>query len=298
MDKISVVIPVYNGENCIRRTINNVLKQTYSYLEIIIVDDGSIDKTEIICRSFTDKRISYYKKDNGGPSDARNFGLEKISGDFVCFLDADDDFQLNHIEHLYKNIVSHGCDFCSNSTHDNCDKAEWHVTDNIMAMNKIIDSDVFGGFLWNKIFITRYIKDNHLKFNIEFFMCEDLVFVFEYLKYCQKCLFMNTCTYNYHEGLGISKFNISDKRLTEFYAKRYLRNMMYEFGGECFENLGVMCIELAIRYYCKLFFVTGHTKMRKDLKQEIIDNYFKYRKRMTMKLKTIGFLVLLWSKIT
>lgn len=104
---ISVIIPTYNKEKTIKNAIESVLKQTYSLLEILVIDDGSIDDTHNIVNSINDERITYYYKNNGGLSDARNFGIEKSKGKYLLFLDADDYLDSKCIEILYKNIIQY-----------------------------------------------------------------------------------------------------------------------------------------------------------------------------------------------
>jgi glycosyltransferase involved in cell wall biosynthesis len=86
---VSAVIPVYNGERFLAETIESVLTQTYPNIECIVVNDGSTDGTAEVAKSFGDK-IRYFEKQNGGVSSTRNFGIERASGDYVAFLDADD----------------------------------------------------------------------------------------------------------------------------------------------------------------------------------------------------------------
>jgi len=87
---VSIVVPAYNAESFIGEAINSILLQTYSSWEIIVVNDGSSDRTEEIVRSFPDKRIAVVSQTNAGVSAARNTGLKLIQGEFVCFFDADD----------------------------------------------------------------------------------------------------------------------------------------------------------------------------------------------------------------
>ena len=88
--KISVVIPLYNKQKTIVNTINSVLNQTFKNFEIIIIDDGSNDVSHEMVSRINDERIKLYKKENGGVSSARNYGIEKSTGEFIYFLDADD----------------------------------------------------------------------------------------------------------------------------------------------------------------------------------------------------------------
>ncbi len=95
---VSIIMPAYNAEEYIEEAIRSVLSQTYQNWELFIINDGSTDTTEDKIASFTDERIKYYKKKNGGVSSARNLGLENMKGDFFCFLDADDYFTSNSLE--------------------------------------------------------------------------------------------------------------------------------------------------------------------------------------------------------
>jgi len=102
MPKVSVIIPLYNKERAIECTINSVLKQTYADFELIVVDDGSNDNSANIVTGIAlkDKRITYIYKKNGGVSSARNFGLSKANGEWIVFLDADDEMLPNNLEVL------------------------------------------------------------------------------------------------------------------------------------------------------------------------------------------------------
>lgn len=90
MSLVSVVIPLFNKEHCIADTIQSVLAQTFSDIELIIVDDGSSDNSLSIAKSIADRRISIYHKENEGVSATRNYGVEKATSDLILFLDADD----------------------------------------------------------------------------------------------------------------------------------------------------------------------------------------------------------------
>ena len=91
-DLISIIVPIYNVEKYLQECIESLLKQTYKNIEIILVDDGSPDNCPQICDEFLkkDKRIKVFHKVNGGLSDARNYGLERATGNYICFVDSDD----------------------------------------------------------------------------------------------------------------------------------------------------------------------------------------------------------------
>ena len=100
---VTVIIPVYNVEKYINRCLDSVIRQTYKNLEIIIVNDGSTDNSGKMCDEYAklDNRIIVIHKDNGGLSQARNIGIEKSTGEYICFIDSDDYVELNMIEDLY-----------------------------------------------------------------------------------------------------------------------------------------------------------------------------------------------------
>lgn len=99
MDKVSIIVPVYNGEKTIEECLNSIASQEYENYEVLIVDDGSSDGTSEICNSYTakDNRFHYYKKKNGGVSSARNYALKRASGSYVFFVDCDDTINSKYI---------------------------------------------------------------------------------------------------------------------------------------------------------------------------------------------------------
>lgn len=109
---ISVIIPVYNLENYIEKCLDSVLSQTYKNLEILVVDDGSTDSSPSICDKYSqsDSRIQVFHIDNGGAAHARNIALEKMTGEFVTFVDGDDYIDSTYIEKLYNNMTDKNAD--------------------------------------------------------------------------------------------------------------------------------------------------------------------------------------------
>lgn len=90
MEKVSVIIPTYNRGKLIERSVRSVLNQTYENIEVIVVDDGSLDNTEEVVKSIKDERIIYYKQENGGAAKARNTGVSLATADYIAFHDSDD----------------------------------------------------------------------------------------------------------------------------------------------------------------------------------------------------------------
>lgn len=111
-EKITVIVPVYNVENYLNKCLDSLINQTYKNLEIIVINDGSTDNSGEICQEYAqkDNRIIYIEKENGGLSDARNVGLDKMTGSYVTFIDSDDWVELDYVEILYKKIIEYQAD--------------------------------------------------------------------------------------------------------------------------------------------------------------------------------------------
>ena len=111
-EKITVIVPVYNVENYLNKCLDSLINQTYKNLEIIVINDGSTDNSGIICQEYAqkDNRIVYIEKENGGQSEARNMGLDRMTGSYVTFVDSDDWVEPNYVEVLYKKLLEYCAD--------------------------------------------------------------------------------------------------------------------------------------------------------------------------------------------
>lgn len=107
---ISVIVPVYNVQDELKKCVDSILKQTYTNFELLLINDGSTDNSLAICNQVAgvDKRIKVYSKQNGGLSDARNFGLKHASGEYVSFIDSDDYVDVDYLKKLYNSITLNG----------------------------------------------------------------------------------------------------------------------------------------------------------------------------------------------
>ena len=143
---ISVVIPVYNIEEYLERCVDSVCQQTYTNLEILLVDDGSTDGSGSLCERLAeaDKRIRVFHKENGGSSSARNLGLSKAQGEYVGFVDSDDYISANMYELLYAALQKYGAEIAQIGR-DEMD-AEGNVLPNICEPPKqeeFVESEAF-----------------------------------------------------------------------------------------------------------------------------------------------------------
>ena len=114
-EKVSVIIPVYNVEKYLRQCLDSILQQTYQNLEILIINDGSTDGSDAICREYLEKdeRITYHIKENSGVFDTRMIGLQEASGAYVTFVDSDDWIEKTYIEELYDKLITYHADIAA-----------------------------------------------------------------------------------------------------------------------------------------------------------------------------------------
>lgn len=179
--KVTVVVPVYNVSNYLEKCIDSIINQTYKKLEIILVDDGSTDNSGAICDDFAskDKRIKVIHKENGGLSDARNFGIDIATGEYIVFVDSDDYIALDMIEFLYNSLESNEADISTclyQNFYDGEDVLESddnisYVCSNTEALEKMLYQQDCTTSAWGKLYKTslfdgiRYPKGK---------ICEDL----------------------------------------------------------------------------------------------------------------------------
>lgn len=163
---VSVVVPVYNVEKYLSRCIDSISRQSYSNLQIILVDDGSKDNSAVICDEYSkkDTRISVIHKTNGGLSDARNVGIDNAKGDYICFIDSDDFVRETYVEDLLNAILKYNADIAvclfekgnSDKFNDVVENNQQNeiVLNNIGALNKLYDEvlNVNMVVAWNKLY--------------------------------------------------------------------------------------------------------------------------------------------------
>lgn len=222
---ISVIVPVYNVEQYLPRCIESIVNQTYKNLEIILVDDGSTDNSGKVCDKFAEKdsRIKVFHKSNGGVSSARNFGIEKASGDYIGFVDSDDAISNNMYEILLNNAIRYKVKVsCCQVLTKNIDGSNEHVYNNPSKIyNKcdIVEGFFFDEFIksfivppCNKIIEKEFLLKNNLKFK-NYRLAEDFLFIFEVLSFIENLYYDNSIGYFYlHRENSAMTSAFSEKR--------------------------------------------------------------------------------------
>lgn len=233
-NKLSVIVPVYNAEKYLNRCIRSILNQTYKNIELVLVDDGSTDKSVQICDKWTeeDSRVYAYHIKNGGPSNARNYGLKSATGRFIAFVDADDFLNPNMYEKMIESLIGTNCGMavCKWTIH-NIDTGTKEIANigtpgivDAIALKKIIAADDNaggGGYPWNKV-IDQTKVNVSLKIDIQFRdglkIYEDKIWLLEVLDHINEAVLIDTIGYNYEiKQNSLSHGNFS-KKIVDFVA--------------------------------------------------------------------------------
>ncbi|MGU8908543.1 glycosyltransferase family 2 protein [Clostridium perfringens] len=207
----SIIIPVYNVEKYLERCINSIINQTEKNIEIILVDDGSLDKSGNICDSFAknDSRIVVIHKKNGGLSDARNKGLEISNGKYILFVDSDDWCEENFVEEICNIAELNSLDLVVCGYKINYSNNNYIINKNFNFERKfcgkkeiseaIINLDTNGMFnvVWNKLYKREIIEKFKIEFDINAVPGEDLLFNCNYFTYIKNIYLLDKIYYNY-----------------------------------------------------------------------------------------------------
>lgn len=221
--KVSIIIPVYNAEQYIGKCIESVLSQEFQDFELLLVDDGSTDRSSAICDSYSakDKRVRCFHLKNGGPSKARNFGLRQARGEFIQFVDADDlitkDSGSIFNEAVKENLVDlviANADIVdgNNNLLNKLTLGQQGVFETELLLEKMNhkEKEQFLHYIWNKWYCRRIIVEKGLRFNESIRLGEDFLFNCAYFTACKKISIVNKTVYRYYKRDDLSltgKFN-------------------------------------------------------------------------------------------
>ncbi len=220
--KISIVIPAYNAEMVLNKCIESLILQSYSNIEILIIDDGSKDNTLQIANTFAkaDSRIKVFTKKNSGVSDTRNLGLEKVTGDYVSFIDADDYVEKNFFDNFLKSkknmdLYASGYKKKNGNLINDLEIPTTEYVSRQEMTNSILKDAAVYSFPWNKLYKTEIIKKNNIRFRTNIRYGEDLVFLFDFLKYANSLIKVKGAEYIYvQHGTSVSnKAILNEKQL-------------------------------------------------------------------------------------
>ena len=227
MDKVSIIVPVYNVEDCLSYCVDGLRQQTYKNIEIILVDDGSTDSSGEICDQYAqeDERIKVLHIDNGGQSRARNIGVQASSSDWIMFLDSDDYYDLKAVEYLVALRDKYAVDLVVTSIVEVRNyQTELNTDDISLGNSEKLDRytglvRMFygnsvgthpGGKLYKKEILLQYPYPEGMIY-------EDLAMAYEHIHYCAKIAVGYRSVYKYYRRMGSTVNSKYSERLLNFY---------------------------------------------------------------------------------
>ena len=278
---VSVIVPVYNGEKYLKVCIESIRQQSYKNLEIIIINDGSSDKSHEIAKGIAseDKRVIYIEQENKGVSSARNTGIDVAKGEFIVFVDCDDTIENNYVELLLDKSTRSKLDIVASgytdiSIYGTINLNDFYKGNSILNKNEFI-SNIFkgvGGTLWGKIFKKEIIDSNNIRMDPNIFMCEDMIFVLQYAINSKSFGAIEESIYNYNRK---NESSISSKMNFEYFAN--LINVMKAIEDILNKNKydknfidSILCER--IRSLSISFSIMQHDKKHKYSKNEKMNN--------------------------
>lgn len=260
--KFSIIIPAYNAEKTLAPCLESVRTQRYSNYEVIIVDDGSSDETSTIAQSFFqyDMRFRYFYQQNKGVSAARNFGIKHARGEFIVFLDSDDQYDKEYLQEFdkmtseYVDFDHFWCGFKSFDLHGeeveistyDSSRQNYVITNRSEIMN--LHEKTLDAALWNKAFRKSILDEHHILMDEKLSLGEDILFNFAYLDVSRSSIVINNKPlYRYTKapnGTLDSKFR---ENLYEIYEILHSRMLAY------LQNWNVSQKQMA-KYYNSVLF--------------------------------------------
>ena len=288
MKKVSIIIPIYNGEKYINECLQSVCNQNYKNIEIIIVNDGSIDSSLTICRDWQkkDSRIIIFNNENHGVSYSRNFGIEKSTGEYLAFIDADDiisfDYILTLVEMIEKNPL-YDCSIVSVGAFSKRLKPFSNGRMNRLSTYETHSAlySYLGGFIAGKLYKSGILKTNKLKLDENIAVCEDLLFNVQYLRHCREIVYNTGVKYLYRQHESSAIHNIYNLKWFDCLKAYELIIQEYEEKKE----LLLIVVYNYLKMLCEAKYRAKFLKEKvlvKNAKNEI-KCYQKYRKEFSIK---------------
>ena len=214
MSKVSIIVPVYNGEKVLKRCVDSIINQDYRDLEIILVDDGSKDDSFRIISEYAknDERIVPVHKENGGVSSTRNLALDLATGDYIQFIDVDDWLPFDSTKLMVRGMEENKTDLVIADFYrvvgDKIAKKGSIKEGGVTTRNAFADrmmltpADFYYGVLWNKLYRRDIIEKYHIRMDENISYSEDMIFNLEYLLHVEKIFVLKSPVYYYVKTEG------------------------------------------------------------------------------------------------
>ena len=259
---ISVIVPVYNAEKYIRRCVDSILNQTFEQFELLLIDDGSTDRSLAICDSYTyDKRIRVIHQTNQGVSVSRNNGIGNAVGQYIAFVDSDDFLEPDALDVFLSAIEENACDLVCASfqlvsmTEMLCRrklKRERLSSVQLASLCYHNGFDVIVGSVWGKLYRKDIIEKYKIRFPDNISYAEDNVFNIQYYQYINSAMMLDNVIYNYFYNDNSLTTKIRDKTFDDFIyvskeRKKYYQALLTDFRVDDFANRTLSTLLILLR---------------------------------------------------
>lgn len=295
MPKVSVIVPIYNVEKYLEKCINSLLSQTLEDIQIILVNDGSKDNSGNIAKEYEQNnkdRVIYVEKENGGLSDARNYGLKYATGDFIAFLDSDDYIEKNAYEEMYNKAIEENADYVE------CDFI-WEFPNKIRVdkqypyKNKKEMLSFVRVVAWNKLIKRQLITDNNLEFP-KGLRYEDVEFTYKLIPFINKFTYVDKPFIHYVQREG-SIANVQNERTAEIFTvldnviEFYKKNNIYEkYRDELEYNYARYLLCSSLKRMCKIKDKSIREKLLTENWERLNSNFPNWKKNVILKTVNTG----------
>ena len=303
MSKISIIIPVYNSEKSLEKCLTSVINQNYRDIEIIIINDGSKDSSQLIIEQYSkiDKRIKAIRTENKGVSNARNLGIQNANGKYICFLDSDDYVDKDMYSELVKQIKENDMIICGWKQEEVNNNMEVKLSEIEGDLQKVIESvpnkDItkYTNPPWNKMFKLELIKKNMIDFNSSISLGEDYIFNLKVMVKCRKIKTITNALYYYK--IETNGLNLKKRTIQEYWDNysRVIKNLE-EINDENEEiNIdGLVLNEISSTLYHLINFYEDKREVKKIIKEISNDEIFK-KKQLKANTKKNKILVCIFK---
>ena len=238
---VSIIVPVYNAEQYLRRCVDSILNQEYTDFELFLVNDGSTDSSGEICTEYGDKdsRVIVIQKENTGVSDSRNQALDRARGKYLQFLDSDDWITPDATRLFVRAAEEYGCDMVISdfyrvvgerlSPKGDIEEEGILAREEFAAHMMENPADFYYGVLWNKLYRRDLVEEHRLRMDTNINWCEDFLFNLEYIRYAKVFYALHAPIYYYvkrkgslaSQGISISKTVKMKLNVFEYYNNFY-----------------------------------------------------------------------------
>lgn len=281
----SIIVPVYNVEKYLNRCIDSILSQTFEDFEVLLIDDGSNDKSGAICDEYakSDNRVRVFHKENGGVSSARNVGLDNACGEWALFVDSDDNVNRYYLSKFHQDSDMEIQGAVTINSASDIKEGELKYNDAVLEIRCAEDAILrdLNTAPWAKCFRKSIIDTNNIRFDEDLSYGEDSIFIYEYLCFCSTIRYNSSVGYKYYifdTGLGHKRHPI--EKIVSMYAKQF--ELYHKILND--SNKQQMFFHRKTLFALREFFLWYHVSYRKLRQHSFVDKIVKMHLNLLEKM--------------